>query len=36
MISHLKELIDLTPLIGTPPVEGVRYNPNKFCRAEFL
>lgn len=36
MISHLKELIDLTPLIGTPPVEGVRYNPKKISRAEFL
>ncbi len=36
MISYLKEWIDLTPWIGQPPFEGVRYNRKKLDRAKFL
>lgn len=36
MISYLKDLLDLTPYIGTAPLEGVRYNPKKIGRDAFL
>ena len=36
MISYLKDIIDLTPWIGQPPFEGVRYNRKKLDRAQFL
>lgn len=36
MISYLKDLLDLTPYLGTPPLEGVRYNPKKLGRDAFL
>ncbi len=36
MISYLKDLLDLTPYLGTPPLEGVRYNPKKIGRDAFL
>lgn len=36
MISYLKNVIDLGALVGTEAVSGVRYNPLKISRAEFL
>ena len=36
MISYLKDLLDLNPYLGTPPLEGVRYNPKKLGRDAFL
>ncbi len=36
MIDYLKELVDLRPYIGQPPLAGVRYNRRKITREEFL
>jgi len=36
MINYLKELVDLTPYLGQPPLEGVRYNRKKITREQFL
>ena len=36
MIKYLKELIDLTPYLGQPPLEGVRFNRKKIDREPFL
>ncbi len=36
MISYLKDWVDLTPWIGQPPFEGVRFNRKKIDRAGFL
>ena len=36
MIDYLKEWVDLTPYINQPPFEGVRFNPKKISREEFL
>ncbi len=36
MISYLKELVDLTPYLGQPPLEGVRYNRKKITKEKFL
>ncbi len=36
MITYLKDIIDLTPFVGTSPVSGVRYNPLKVSREAFL
>jgi len=36
MITYLKDIIDLTPLVGTAVKSGVRYNPLKLTRERFL
>ena len=36
MISYLKEWVDLTPYVGQPPLEGVRFNRKKTDRETFL
>ncbi len=36
MIDYLKEWVDLSRCVGTPATEGVRYNPKKISRADFL
>lgn len=36
MIDYLKNLVDLTPYIGQPPLMGVRYNRKKIDRETFL
>lgn len=36
MIEYLKELVDLTPYLGQPPLAGVRYNRKKLHRDDFL
>jgi 16S rRNA C967 or C1407 C5-methylase (RsmB/RsmF family)/NOL1/NOP2/fmu family ribosome biogenesis protein len=36
MITYLKELIDLQPFLGSAPLEGVRFNPKKIEREDFL
>ena len=36
MISYLKKIVDLTPYLNTPPLEGVRFNRKKIGREEFL
>ncbi len=36
MIDYLKELVDLTPYLGSAPFEGVRLNPKKIGREAFL
>ena len=36
MISYLKDIVDLTHYIGTPPLEGVRFNRKKVGREDFL
>ncbi len=36
MIEYLKELVDLAPWLGQPPLEGVRFNPKKIGREQFL
>ena len=36
MIDYLKEWVDLSPYIGTPALEGVRFNPKKIDREAFL
>lgn len=36
MITYLKDIIDLTPFVNTPAVSGVRYNPLKIGREDFL
>lgn len=35
MLTYLKEIIDLTPFVGTPALSGVRHNPLKLKRAQF-
>lgn len=35
MLEYLKEWIDLTPWLGQPPLEGVRFNPKKLERKTF-
>ena len=36
MIDYLKEWVDLSPYIGSPALEGVRFNPKKIGRDKFL
>ncbi len=36
MIDYLKEWVDLSPYIGSPALEGVRFNPKKLGREAFL
>ncbi|MBQ6824059.1 MAG: hypothetical protein IJP27_05365 [Clostridia bacterium] len=36
MLEYLKEWIDLTPWVGQPPLEGVRFNRKKLDRETFL
>lgn len=36
MLEYLKEWIDLTPWVGQPPLEGVRFNRKKISREAFL
>ena len=36
MIEYLKDIVDLTPYLGSEGFEGVRYNPKKLDRAQFL
>ena len=36
MITYLKNIVDLTPFVDTPAVSGVRYNPLKVGREDFL
>ncbi len=36
MITYLKEWVDLTPYVGQPPLQGVRYNRKKWSRQAFL
>ena len=36
MIHYLKDLVDLTPYLGQPPLEGVRFNRKKLGRSAFL
>ena len=35
MLEYLKEWIDLTPWVGQPPLEGVRFNRKKLSREAF-
>ncbi len=35
LIKALKGIVDLAPLIGTPPVSGVRFDPRKIGREKF-
>ena len=36
MIEYLKDIVDLCPYIGQPPLAGVRYNRKKIGREDFL
>ncbi len=36
MIQYIKDVVDLSPYLGQPPIEGVRYHPQKLSREEFL
>ena len=36
MITYLKNIVELSPFVGTAAVSGVRYNPLKLKREEFL
>ncbi len=35
MITYLKEIVDLAPLVGTDHISGVRFNPLKLSAKEF-
>ena len=35
LIEEIRDIVDLTPFIGTPPVAGVRFNPLKITRERF-
>ncbi|MBQ6946836.1 MAG: hypothetical protein IJN42_02215 [Clostridia bacterium] len=35
MITYLKEIVDLAPLVGTEHTSGVRFNPLKLTREQF-
>lgn len=35
MLEYLKDITDIAPYVGTPPLHGLRFNPLKLSRQRF-